>query len=86
METLNTLSPTQKLFFNLSIEKYSNVMGSEPSLQSQLILVDFISEFPLLDSMTVISFSGRIISDKNKIFQLWWEENQQEIFRIFLVK
>jgi len=78
--TIQELTPRQTEFYHLTTEKLNS--HSVLSEYQKNLLIEFIEEFPLLDTTQVISFTGRIITDTNSLFRLWWEENEEEIYDI----
>jgi hypothetical protein len=59
-------------------------MLDEPSMEQQLQLVEFISQFNVLEQTQVITPSGKTLNETEK-FKLWYSENLNEIIEIFFV-
>jgi hypothetical protein len=83
-QTITTLDKTQKMYFDMCLKKYTPLMLDEPTKEQQLKLIEFISEFNVLDQTHVITPSGEPLNDTQK-FNLWWRENVDEIIDIFFV-
>jgi hypothetical protein len=83
-KTITTLDKTQKMYFDMCLKKYTPFMLDEPTKDQQLKLIEFISEFNVLDQTQVITPSGKTLNDTEK-FNLWWRQNLDEIIEIFFV-
>jgi hypothetical protein len=79
-----TLDKTQNIFFNLCLVQYEELEGGEPTLEQEKKLIDFISDFNVLEQTKVITPMGKVL-DTAKKFHLWWKENFDEINKILFV-
>jgi hypothetical protein len=84
METISRLDKTQKMYFDMCLKKFTSLMLDEPSMEQQLQLVEFISQFNVLEQTQVITPSGKTLNETEK-FKLWYSENLNEIIEIFFV-
>jgi hypothetical protein len=77
-----TLDKTQKMYFDMCIKKYTPLMLDEPTMEQQFKLMEFISEFNMLEQTQVITPNGGTLNDVQK-FNLWYRQNIDEIIEIF---
>lgn len=77
-----TLDKTQKMYFDMCLKKYTPLMFDEPTKEQQLKLVEFISEFNVLEQTQVITLSGKRLNETEK-FNLWYRQNIDELIEIF---
>ena len=78
------LDKTQQMYFDMCLDKYTPLMFDKPTKEQQLKLVEFISEFNVLDQTQVITPSGETLNDTQK-FNLWYRQNIDELIKIFFV-
>ena len=57
-------------------------MLDEPTMEQQFKLMEFISEFNMLEQTQVITPNGGTLNDVQK-FNLWYRQNIDEIIEIF---
>ena len=82
MEIISRLDETQKMYFDKCVIKFKSLLLDEPSIEQQLKLVEFISEFNVLGQTQVITPSGKSLNETEK-FNLWYRQNIDEIIEIF---
>ena len=82
MEIISRLDETQRMYFDRCVIKFKSLLLDEPSIEQQLKLIEFISEFNVLDQTQVITPSGKTLNETEK-FNLWHRENLDKLIEIF---
>jgi len=81
-EQLNTLTPTQKDLYNFVIDIHRKITGGDATRDEAIELIDYISEFDMLDATVVLIETGKFATKQQK-FTLWFNQNIKEFERIF---